>query len=92
MKKNYWEYRVIMSSVGDAFIWDIREVYFEGGEPVMCSSTASYPMSSDSVDGLQEDMIRYANAITLPVLDYSFFEERESKETTNILKRSADAQ
>jgi hypothetical protein len=26
------------------------------------------------------------------VLDYSFFEERESKETTNILKRSADAQ
>jgi hypothetical protein len=44
------------------------------------------------VDGLQEDMIRYANAITLPVLDYSFFEERESKETTNILKRSADAQ
>ena len=91
-KKNYWEYRVIMSNIGDAFIWDIREVYFEGGEPVMCSSAPSYPISTESVDGLQEDMIRYANAISLPVLDYSFFEELESKETTNILKRSANGE
>ena len=82
MKTSNWAYRVVMKEEqfdGETcFTWTIREVFFENNHPMLCSSQPSYPMSTQSVDKLRDEMVRYAEALALPILDFADFQDYNS--------------
>lgn len=82
LKMSNWAYRVVMKEEQfedeTCFTWTIREVFFENNHPMLCSSQPSYPMSTNSVDELRDEMHRYAAALALPILDFADFQDYNS--------------
>lgn len=68
-----WNYRIIRFIEDGEETFAIREVFYEGETPDLCTIQSTYPASTDGIVGLQLQIDAYQQAMTLPVLDYTVF-------------------
>jgi len=66
-----WNYRVLRREADGDVCYAIHEVYYNAeGKPDSCTVTAVYPCG-ETLDELRMDFERYAEAFTLPTLDWA---------------------
>jgi len=65
-----WNYRVLRRS---GYL-TIHEVYYHADDtPRTCTERPAFP-SGETLEELQEDLLRYRTALELPILPYELFE------------------
>lgn len=76
-----WNYRIIKFIEDGEETFAIREVFYEGETPDLCTIQSTYPASTDGIVGLQLQIDAYQQAMTLPVLDYTLFTSAQPTES-----------
>lgn len=74
--ESHWNYRVTRTVVDDEYVFEIREVYYDHGEPNAWTEEAIAP-HGDSWHELADDLVKMQRAVSLPVLDLTGEKPRE---------------
>lgn len=84
---SHWNHRVIKKTVRGETFYGVYEVYYNNNnEPYGCTENSVEP-SGETLEELQKDILRFARAAELPVLDFEYFEnlskKKDEEETSN---------